>query len=245
MEPKPKILITRSEKDAEQLFGQYADIIEPVYYPVFDIIPAYDQGELEEFLKEMDNFHWIFFTSKNSVRILLDIMKERNITINQRTRIGTVGHKTAEMVKTYGFSVSLVPYHEDAVGLLAAFQSCGCHKGPQYIGLPQGEAATPALKNGLVRYGNKVRHLILYKTVPTENDTLPAIHIEELKGLIFTSPLSVKFFKDIHETIPESTWLAVIGQPTREALIEHYREPDFVPERADLGEIVNKFKENI
>ena len=242
---KPRVLITRARDDAGQVFAAFKDRLEPVYYPVFTITPDWDKDKLDGFIADLDKYNWIFFTSKNSVRILLEILKERNVKISERTRIAAVGHKTAELVESYGLKISLVPHHENAVGLLAAFQSCGCHRGPQYIALPQGDAAPPTLKNGLTRYANRVKCIILYKTEPTDPGELHAVDMKNIDYFIFTSPLSVRFFKDIHNNIADSVWIAAIGEPTAEALKEHFREPDFIPEKADLNEIVEKIKERL
>ncbi|UCD17828.1 MAG: hydroxymethylbilane synthase [Candidatus Zixiibacteriota bacterium] len=237
-----KVLITRAREDGEAYFKPHAGALEPVYYPVFEIVPNYSNTELDSVLSHISSYDWLLFTSRNSARILLDILKAKRVQLSASTRIGAVGKKTAELLESHGYPVSFVPRQEDSAGLLAEMSKLIDSK-DQSVLLPQGEAAPNILRDGMIKLGLKVTHITLYKIRRTDAANLPTINSAEISCYIFTSPLSVKFFKELGHLLPETAWVAAIGQPTARALRDHYRAPDYIPQTADLHDIVNKIRE--
>ncbi len=239
-----KVLITRSERegsgDLEILNGK-AEII---YFPVFEVIPQYDEDMVKRIFDQIGIFHWIVFTSKNSVRIFDEIAKKFNMHLPPDTRIAAVGAKTAELLESLGFQVSLIPYKEDSSGLLNEFER-------QYknnklsILLPQGEEAPDTLEIGFESFGCKVARINIYRTVPSAPESLPKIISEEIDFFIFTSPLSVEYYKKLGHDLPSKAWVGAIGNPTAEALEKHFRKADYLPQKADIKDIAEKIRERL
>ena len=225
-------------------FERHLDIIEPVYYPVFEIVPQYDTRQIHDMLSRLDMYHWIVFTSKNTVRIFMDILREHDMTLPQKVRIATVGRKTAEVVRTYGLEVAFVPTREDGQGLLAELPKAMTKTDTEVL-LPQGEAAPELLRDGFAKTGLHITHGTLYKTCPADPKTLPEIDLSAIAWYLFTSPLSVRFFKELGHTLPDNCRIAAIGEPTATALKKHFRAPDYVPPKADGHDIVNKIRESL
>ncbi|MBN2225811.1 MAG: uroporphyrinogen-III synthase [candidate division Zixibacteria bacterium] len=241
---KTKVLITRTKAEGESFFAGHLDIIEPVYYPVFEIVPQYDSRQIHDILSRLELYHWIVFTSKNTVRILMDILREYNMTIPAATKIAAVGRKTAEAVRQSGYAVAFVPTREDGQGLLAELPAAMTKTDTEVL-LPQGEAAPSLLREGLTDLGLTVTHCTLYATCPTDPNTLPEIDIAAIAWYLFTSPLSVRFFKELGHNLPDHCRIAAIGEPTAEALKTHFRAPDYVPPKADGYDIINKIRESL
>jgi hydroxymethylbilane synthase len=241
---KKKVLITRSEEDSSRLFEDSSIDIEVVFFPVFTITPSYDASEVERVLSGLDNFDWVIFASKNSVRIFFDRLRERGTMLPPILKIAAVGQKTKESLESHGIAVAFVPEIEDSSGLVDELPRV-MGDSPKSILLPQGEEAPDTIENGLRALGHSVVRLDIYSTHPTEAANLPDIDVADIDFFIFTSPLSVSYFKDLGYDLPSGPWLSAIGQPTSEALARQFRKPDFVPAKADLKTIVDKIEERI
>lgn len=238
-----KVLITRAKEEASEFFKGRLTQLEPIYYPVFQIVPKIDKTRINRIVANIDKYDWIIFTSKNGVQIFLDKLADRKVEIASRTKIASVGQRTARLLRVREVEVTFVPTRESAEGLLNELPSL-LKKGERVL-LPQGEEAPRVLQDGLTAKGLKVERINIYKTMPTPAESLPAINCSEIGAYIFTSPLSVKFFKDLGHDIPARAWVAVLGSPTAEALAEYYRKPDYIPGKADLHDIANKILEMI
>lgn len=241
---KVNVLITRSREEAESLFAELFGKLEPVYYPDFTIIPNYDSAQLRDVLHRLNDFDWIIFTSKNSVRIFDKIIEDNSLTIESKTRIAAVGKKTAEYLEFLEWKVAFYPMEESSLGLLKELPQIidGDHK---KILLPLGLEAPEVLQNGLKALGHSVQRINIYRTTPAAKETLPTLDSLSIDYYIFTAPLTVKFFKDLGNRLPRDSWVAAIGKPTAEALREHFRAPDYIPRKADLSEIIVKILERI
>lgn len=238
-----KVLITRTKEEAAEFFKGRLGQLEPIYYPVFQIVPKIDKTKISRISANIENYDWIIFTSKNGVQIFLDVLADRKVEITARTKIAAVGQRTARLLKARDVAVAFVPTRESGEGLLNELPSI-MKKGERVL-LPQGEEAPPLLHDGLAAKGLKVERLDLYKTIPTAPEILPAIECHEIGAFIFTSPLSVKFFKDLGHDIPARAWVAGLGNPTAEALAEYFRKPDYIPGKADVHDITDKILEMI
>jgi uroporphyrinogen-III synthase len=158
--------------------------------------------------------------------------------------VAAVGRKTCELLESHGVRVAFVPEREDSVGLVEGLSSTLGNSHASIL-LPQGEEAPDTIEHGLGTPGHKVTRINIYRTVPTSAAELPDIGIDDIGFFIFTSPLSVSYFKALGHKLPEKAWVAAIGQPTAKALISDFRAPDFVPGKADLKAIVEKIKERL
>jgi len=241
---KKKVLITRSEPEAAHIFKNLSEKIEIIYYPDFTIVASYNKNEANEAISRLNDFDWMIFTSKNSVRVLFDILHEHKVVLPTETKVAAIGQKSAELLKLLGIKEVFVPDREDSTGLIDELPA---RLGSSHLSilLPQGEEAPMTLEKGLKALGHEIIRINIYKTIPTPKRNLPEINIGGIDFFIFTSPLSVTYFKELGNKLPDKAWVASIGRPTAESLIKHYRAPDFIPDKADLSAIVNKISERI
>jgi hydroxymethylbilane synthase len=241
---KKKVLITRSRTEAARLFEDCSDKITPIYYPVFNITPSHDKFAAVTAISQLSDFDWLIFTSKNSVRIFFDILREHGATLPSKIKVAAVGSKTGEALKTHGIAGAFVPEREDSTGLIDELPR-HFNAPAMKILLPQGEEASTTLEDGLGALGHKVSRLNIYEAIPSNLDCLPDIKTDDIDFFMFTSPLSVEYFKGLGHDIPKGAWVSAIGRPTAEALTSLFRAPDYVPDKADLAAIVNQILERI
>jgi uroporphyrinogen-III synthase len=217
---------------------------ELIYYPVFKIVPSANNEEIIAEISSIDKFDWIIFTSRNTVRIFVEHLRRNRKEIGDKIKIAAIGKKTAEHLTELGYKVAFIPEEESSQGLIKELPTV-IGKEDITILLPQGEEAPELLEKELSRLKYEVKKLNMYRTVATSPLELPPLESEMLDYIIFTSPLSVKFFQELGHVIKPATWVAAIGKPTAEALKEYYREADYIPTKADLSDIAAKIKELI
>jgi hydroxymethylbilane synthase len=241
---KKKILITRHEEDGSKYFEQLKDDADIIYYPVFQIVPIDYEGRIADEISSLEQYDWIIFTSRNTVKIFADYLRESRSQIGGKTKIAAIGRKTAEYLISLGYSVAFVPEEESSQGLIRELPSAIGQKDLRIL-LPQGEEAPDILDKELSRLGYNIKRLNIYKTIAAKPDDLPSINSNMIDFFIFTSPLSVQFFQDLRHSIRPNSWVAAIGIPTAEALKGNYRAADYIPPKADLNDIACKIKELI
>lgn len=241
---KKKVLVTRTVEEGSPYFDRLSNGAEIIYYPVYQVIRNYDGPIISNMAVSLPRYDWIVFTSKNAVKIFSDILKRRDIQVNPNTKIAAVGGKTADFLRKNGYSVTLCPRQEDSSGL---YDELSIQLGGQSVNilLPQGVEALDTLEKNLMGDGHWVTRVNIYKTVPTVESELPAIASKDIDFFVFTSPLSVVYFKELGHTIPRKSWVASIGRPTAGALAENFRMPDYIPDRADLHDIARKIREHL
>ena len=241
---KKKVLITRNEDEGAEFFRSFDGRAQIIYYPVFQIQPAYNESLVDDIISRFEEFDWIIFTSKNTVRIFKNILDKLSLELNPRIKIAAVGGKTAELLERSDIRVDFTPQREDSAGLIEEWpKSFG--KETVKIFLPQGEEAPDHLEKGLTAAGHQVTRVNLYKTLPTPRESLPRIDWQSIDFFVFTSPLSVKFYFQLGNDLPAKAWVSSIGRPTTEALAEHNRQTDYMPAKADLYDIAVKIRERL
>ncbi len=239
-----KVLITRSEKEGSGDLGVLDGKAEIIYFSVFGIVPQDDEDLIRKRFKQIDKFDWIIFTSKNGVRIFNELVKKYRVHVSPSTKIAAIGAKTAELLKSLAYIVSMVPQKEDSSGIIAEFRS-SMVKMKSSILLPQGEEAPDTLEAGLSKLGYEVTRVNIYRTVPSVRASLPNINHAEIDFFIFTSPLSVEYFRKLGYEIPYKGWIGAIGNPTAAALEKNFRKPDYIPQKAEINDIAEKIREQL
>ncbi len=241
---KKKVLITRTEEEGASFFRADGEVLDPVFYPVFEIAESYDEVEATAIMSNISSLDWLIFTSKNSVRIFREILRKFGVKLSTNTKIAVVGQKTGDLLRAIGWEVTFVPRQEDSTGLLKGLPPV-LGNGNISLLLPQGIEAPVQLENGLRAKGYRVTRFNIYQTRPASAARLPQINSSEIDFFIFTSPLAVEYFRNLGHSISEKSWVAVIGNPTAKSLADHFRWPDFIPQKADIGAIVRKIREKL
>jgi hydroxymethylbilane synthase len=241
-EKRKMVLITRTKDESEGDLVPLSALADIIYYPVIDIVPDYE-GKIKDILQAVEDCSWIIFTSRNAARFMRDILKKESKEIPKEARIAAVGQKTAALLKGFGWRVDLTPSNESAEGLLDEFAVIKEDNGA--IFLPQGDDAPDKLESGLRALGFEANRIAIYKAIPRSRELLPEISSPDIDFFIFTSPLAVKYFKTLGHIIRDRAWAAAIGKPTAEALEKHYRRHDYMPVKADIGDIAKKIRERL
>lgn len=243
------ILITRARNQApdfrRMLEQQGAQVLE---LPTIEIRPRPDP-ELDQAVKGLDHCDWLMFTSANAVEIFLDRARllERLPGGTDNTalpKICTIGPATAEKVKSYGYSVDLVPRLYQAEGVLEEFLDFheGQIKGLRIL-LPHASEARELLPRTLRGQGAEVNLVPIYDTIIPEESYAQLAQL--FKGhtpdmITFTSSSTVKHFVALAEGIEKINEVpcAVIGPITAETAAENALNIVVQPEQSTVTDLV-------
>lgn len=159
--------------------------------PMIEIAPSKLDSRMIEQLNHLEQFDWIFFTSKNGVinffRHLIDV--KGNTELPKTAKLAVIGYKTGLELEYYGYTPTLICDENTSDDLLVQFYK---KYQPQNLNilLAQGNLADNTLSNRLSTE-NTVSRINVYQTVkPAYAD--PEI-VEIIKNglydlIVFTSP---------------------------------------------------------
>jgi uroporphyrinogen-III synthase len=123
------IAVTRAEQQlgaARRLFEAAGAAV--VDLPALVIAPPDDWGPLDDALAELDQFHWLVFSSGNGVEALQQRLMRRGGSLAHRpkgVKIAAVGRKTAATLEALGAPADFVPPDFIAESLVEHFPVSG------------------------------------------------------------------------------------------------------------------------
>jgi len=224
-----RIVITRAKEQSEDLFQRLLALdAVPISAPLIRFAPAEESGPLDVALRNLDGFDWLFLTSQNALRFVLERARVLGISLTQQAtaiRVAAVAPVTAAAAEKAGLAVSYVSMKHQGIGLAEEL-------GPQLQGrrvlLPRSDKADRELPEALRKVGAEVVDLIAYHTLETqtEENKLPDIVRQgEMDAIVFYSPSAVHRFLDIlrseqTEMAKRKTLFVAIGPVTAAALRE-------------------------
>ena len=224
-----RVVITRAKEQSGDLFQRLLALdAVPICAPLIRFAPADESGPLDVALRNLDDFDWLFLTSQNALRFVLERARVLGISLTQQAtaiRVAAVAPVTAAAAEKAGLPVSYVSMKHQGIGLAEEL-------GPQLQGrrvlLPRSDKADRELPEALRKVGAEVVDLIAYRTLETqtEENKLPDIVRQgEMDAIVFYSPSAVHRFLDIlrseqTEIAKRKTLFVAIGPVTAAALRE-------------------------
>lgn len=190
-----RIVVTRAQHQAEEpgtLLRQRGAI--PLFYPCIAIAPPRDLALLDAALLAAaeGDFDWLVLTSANTVPVLAQRLKERDIAPQRldHLKLACVGPATAEAVTSQlGLRVQILPETYVAEALLETLKT----RLPARILLLQADIARPLLSQELTRMGALVCALAAYRTIQGNGGVHLAKLLRErqVDAITFTSASTV------------------------------------------------------
>lgn len=124
-----RIGVTRAEQqlgEARRLFEAAGATV--IDLPALAVTPPDDWGPLDDALAELEDFHWIVFSSANGVEAVERRLAQRGGSLAHRPiglRIAAVGRKTAAVLESLGAAADFVPPAFVADSLIEHFPVSG------------------------------------------------------------------------------------------------------------------------
>ena len=235
-----KIIVTRAREQASGFLKELAllgaDCIE---FPTIEVTPPIDWEPLDSAIKNLDDYHWLVFTSVNGVRFFLKRLHEnqRDIRDLKGLKIATIGPKTAEALSELGIRPDLIPDEYRAEAVIASFRDRDV-KGSRIL-LPRAEKAREILPEELRKMGAHVDVVHAYKTIKPEynrEDIIKMFQEGTVHMVTFTSSSTVENFVEMFDSARaelrdcmKSVAIACIGPITADTARENQMEVTVVP----------------
>lgn len=185
-----KVLVTREITQAKSL----ANLIEsyngiPVVVPLITIKCIKD---IEVNFSDK-RYEWILFTSVNGVRCFME--QYRHYKQIADMKIAVVGHKTAKIIKQYGYNVHFIPSTYNAETMVVQFLKQ--YPFANHFLIVRGNLSRDVLLQAFAAKNLSFDSVIVYESKPNlqiKEKLLDIIENEQLDYLTFTSPSTVKTF---------------------------------------------------
>ena len=259
-----RILVTRARAQA----SEFADLLETngaevIQFPTIKIQPLVGARSPRPYVRTINKYDWVIFTSVNAVEIFYKLMQEegKDVRAFGGTKICAVGPKTVAALNDIGIHPDFVPSHSRGSTIAAEIGDVYGKK----ILLPRAKIAAAALPEGLHERGAHVDDVPLYDTIkvrPVIQDDYhvnPINHRSEIEAdllngsidfVTFTSSSTVTNFLEMFSThtpadLLISTQVAVIGPETQKTAIAHGIQVDVVAKQATIENLVEEIVNSV
>lgn len=186
------VLVTRPAAQAGELVALLAECgIDAVSVPTVETPPPSKGGPLDDAIRSLGGAAWLVITSVNGAAALVARLKAMRLSLPEGVGVAAVGPTTAAALRTGGLRVDHVPSRYLTVAIA---EGLGEVAGRRVV-LARADAATPDLRDALVRRGALVEEVVAYRTVegpPESRDRIRAALAQPLDGVTFTSGSTVR-----------------------------------------------------
>ncbi len=196
-----RVVVTRAAEQSESLISalrEHGAI--PIVLPLVAFVPPDDLRPLDDTIRNLGRFDWVFLTSQNALRA----MQERSAFLGLSfageltgVRIAAVGPATAEAARNAGLQVAHIATKHQGVALA---EELGAEVSGKRVLLPRSDRANQDLVVLLNRVGALVSEVIAYKTVPAMEQDLrnhEAVLRQGADAVFFFSPSAVHHLFDL------------------------------------------------
>jgi uroporphyrinogen III methyltransferase/synthase len=251
-----RILVTRPRDQATELVERLeARGAEAIEAPMIRIVPADDDGPLDEICARAGTFDWIVFSSVNAVDAFMTrlLATPRDVRALSGVNLVAVGPATAERLARHGLKADLVPAEYRAEAIVSALSARGDVAGLKVL-LPHTDIGREVVADELRKRGADVTEVIAYRTVlaDAERDDEPDIYRllleRRIDAVTFTSPSAVRSFVKVLGAEPaadllRTTAVASIGPVTAEAAAQCKIETTILPAHYTIPSLVDAIVE--
>ncbi len=211
------IIITRSKEgilDIKKIFtSKGANIYD---FPAISIGDPDDLNPLDDVLNQINDFHWIIFSSSNGIKFVDKRLRYFHSSLKQcskKTKIAVVGEKTAKTLDDFGIKADFIPPEFVAESLIDNFPVSGYGL---RIFLPRVQTGgRDLIADEFRKAGSRVFEVAAYETrcpnsIPEE--TIEVISNRKVDAIIFSSGKTVSNSAFLLEKSLGKEWLKYFDQ---------------------------------
>jgi uroporphyrinogen-III synthase len=224
-----RVAITRAADQSQALLAALREQgAQPVLLPMVAFALPDDLQSLDDSLRRLGEYHWVFFTSQNAVRALQERSEHLKVSLRDAVataQIAAVGPATAEAARAAGLAIAYVAKEHNGVALAQELQT---EVQGKRVLLPRSDRANPDLVETLQRLGAHVTEIVAYKTLRPASDgmhDLENILQDVPDAVLFFSPSAVYHLRELlgpqaFLNLAEKSAFAAIGPVTERSLRE-------------------------
>jgi uroporphyrinogen-III synthase len=184
---------------------------EVTHLPLIQIVPRPKENpEIRQALDDLAHYTHVLFTSKTAVDLFFSYTND----FKSHAFFASVGSKTADRIRSYGFTPSLIAKEETAEGLIEALSSLNLTEA--YLFWPHSALSRDILTAWMESHQLRYRATIFYDTLPLIPHNLP--QLGDFEEIMFTSPSTVDAFLSAYNSLPKDKIINCIGPITRHHL---------------------------
>jgi uroporphyrinogen-III synthase len=185
-----RVVVTRAVGQSAELAAELKERgAEPVLLPMVAFAPPDNPAPLDQALRQLHTYDWVFVTSQNVVRALqerCDALKLSFDAVFGGVKIAAVGPATAELLGNAGLHVAYVSSKRQGAALA---QELANEVRGKRVFLPRSDRANPELATDLNHLEAEVTEVCAYKTVrPEQSDTNAPKLLDAADAVLFFSP---------------------------------------------------------
>lgn len=240
-----RIVLTGTEETirniATRLSPKQAEVIP---FPTIEV-ETRQTASNQAVLQNLEKYNWLVFTSKQGVHSFCGLLGENEVP--SHLKIAVIGEKTREVVVEYGLEPDFVSPGKDKNDLLEGWQK-SIHPNDKIL-LAVSALADDSLEKALADLA-EVHRIDVYTThVPGSSDR--KVHALLVAGrydrVVFTSPSSVRHFRELVGELPAGELILSIG-PTTSQTLQKAGCKDFLeaakPSAESIVDMLEKFYTN-
>ena len=212
------IIITRSKEGISDIRKLFTNKGANIYdLPAISIGDPDDLQPLDEALNEINDFHWIIFSSSNGIKFIDQRLRYFNSSLKEcakQIKIAVVGEKTAKTLDDFGIQADFIPPEFIAESLIENFPISGYGL---RVFLPRVQTGgRDLIAEEFRKAGSRVLEVAAYETrcpdsIPKE--TIDVISNGKVDALIFSSGKTVSNSAFLLEKELGKEWLKFLDQP--------------------------------
>ncbi|HJZ88383.1 MAG TPA: uroporphyrinogen-III C-methyltransferase [Polyangia bacterium] len=243
-------LRARTQSLAGALYELGAEVLELF---AIRVVPPESYAPLDEALVKLGSYDWVVFTSQNAVGAVFERLMTagRDARAFGRARVCAIGGETAAALRAHGVIADLLPDDAVAEGLVAAFATEEV-EGKRLL-LPRAAEARETFPEALRLRGAHVDVVAAYRTVRASaaeaGPVLERLRKGELDIALFASGSQVTSFFELvgggAAALLGRVLVGAIGPVTAEALRRRGVEPQVVPRRHTMGDLIEAILEHL
>jgi uroporphyrinogen III methyltransferase / synthase len=242
-----RIVVTRTREQAGILSSLLeAEGAQVITLPVIEILPSSDYRKLDEAIDQIQNYHWIIFTSVHGVEYFWDRLRGKGKDARDLNgiRLAAIGPATAAELRGRGLEPDLLPAEFRAEAILKSMEGEAL-KG-KHILLPRAAKARDLLPKELTERGANVRVVEAYRTEKPRVDFASIgekMEQGEIDVVTFTSSSTVHHFMEgigeaARKALGKETVAACIGPITAASLQEYGVKAQIQPPEYTIPSLV-------
>jgi len=194
-----RVVITRSHEGNAELARKLRSVgMEPVPLDLLSLLPIEDWSEVDRRLSKLRSYDWVLFTSPMGVRYFAERMRHLGFGPGWEAppRVGAVGERTADALRSNGVRVDFVPKHFLSISL-----------GAELVLLLRGDIGEKAILSRLAGRGFTTEDVAIYRTRGLRVADIGPIRDADV--VIFGSPSAVEA---LCGSLPEGSLTEVTGK---------------------------------
>ncbi|MFC2067411.1 uroporphyrinogen-III C-methyltransferase [Chloroflexota bacterium] len=245
-----RILVTRAQHQASTLSRLLSEHgAQPIELPVINIQIAIESEELNRALSNLGHYHWVIFSSTNSVEAFWQCLHSlrRDSRALDGLKIGAIGPATAQSLEKRGITPDLIPEVYTSEGVVAGLNNQNV-AGQRFL-LPRSDIADRELEEGICRLGATVDNVIAYRTTPSTESisrVKQMISSGNIDVITFTSSSTVSSLMAMigkEPMVVNGVMIACIGPKTAETAIKFGLSVNIMAKEQTIPDLVSAIEE--